>query len=108
MLGQRTHAEAVALTVRQLCAITGVANDDVHFVVVKCPLRTVGSETYASMASSRAAEPRVGVAWALDQISDDELVRGLAGDTDVHSAVASTSAGVEVDALRGRASRPSP
>ncbi|MGC1513921.1 MAG: ring-opening amidohydrolase [Acidimicrobiales bacterium] len=96
MLGQRTHAEAVASTVRQLCAITGVANDDVHFVVVKCPLRTVGSETYASMASSRAASA-LGVARALDEISDDELVRGLAGDTDVHSAVASTSAGVEVD-----------
>jgi len=96
MLGQRAHAEAVASTVRQLRASTGIGTEDVHFVVVKCPLRTLGGDTYTSMAASRAASA-LGVARALDEIDDDELARGLAGDTDVHSGVASASAGVEVD-----------
>ena len=43
---------------------------DVHFVVVKCPLRTVGGDTYASMAASRAASA-LGVARALEEITDD-------------------------------------
>jgi cyanuric acid amidohydrolase len=96
MLGRRTQADAVARMVEELCATTGVAESDVHFVVVKCPLRTSGSDTYNSMARSRAASA-LGVGRALGEITEDELDRGLAGDRTIYSGVASASAGVEVD-----------
>jgi cyanuric acid amidohydrolase len=108
MLGRRPQADAVAEAVREICASAGIGAADVHLALVKCPLLTgraieaagdvapVTTDTYASMAFSRAASA-LGVAAALGEISDDELEAGLAGDRTVCSAVASASAGVEVD-----------
>jgi cyanuric acid amidohydrolase len=107
-LGRRGQAEAVAATVRQLCTGAGIEASGVEFVLVKCPLLTSAaiagqppgtlrsSETYESMAHSRAASA-LGAARALGEITDIQLDAGLAGDLDVFSSIASASAGVEVD-----------
>lgn len=108
MLGRRDQAEAVATTVRRICRDRAIAPGDVHLVLVKCPLLTgdvvaahqpgslAATDTYESMAHSRAASA-LGVALALDEITDTDLDAALAGDRSIYSAIASTSAGVEVD-----------
>jgi cyanuric acid amidohydrolase len=107
-LGRRGQAEAVAATLRQLCADARISPREVEFVLVKCPLLTgaviaerppgvlASSDTYESMAHSRAASA-LGAAHALGEINEAQLVAGLAGDLSVYSSVASASAGVEVD-----------
>jgi cyanuric acid amidohydrolase len=107
-LGRRGQAEAVAATLRQLCADVGIAPRDVEFVLVKCPLLTsaviaqqppdvlASSDTYETMAHSRAASA-LGAARALGEITDGQLDAGLAGDLTVYSSIASASAGVEVE-----------
>jgi cyanuric acid amidohydrolase len=107
-LGRRPQVDAVEVAVRAACADAGFAPSAAEFVLVKCPLFTseviaaggsslVTSDTYKSMAHSRAASA-LGAALATGEIDDDGVAAGLAGDGGIWSAVSSTSAGVEVDA----------
>lgn len=110
-LGTETHARAVSHAVEVIRDNLGVASGDVAFVLVKCPLLTqdrieqvkaagrepAAEEPYESMAASRAASA-LGTALALGELNNQELARGLAGDRNVWSAVASASAGAELDA----------
>jgi cyanuric acid amidohydrolase len=91
-LGRSAQTDAVAAAVTALLA--GIPPDDVHLVLVKCPLLTsdqieqhrdavITTETYESMAASRAASA-AGVVAAL-------------GEPGPWSAVASASAGYELD-----------
>lgn len=83
---------------------------DVHFVQIKCPLltserindalsrgkSTVTTDTYKSMGYTRAASA-LGVAVALGEISPEKLSdNAICHDWSLYSAVASTSAGVEL------------
>jgi cyanuric acid amidohydrolase len=103
-IGRRPQAEAVAAAVRAAMAEAGIAEP--HYVQVKCPLLTseritaattpvATEDTYASMGLSRGASA-LGVALALGEVDHVE-------DTDIgcdwgkHSAVASASAGVELE-----------
>jgi cyanuric acid amidohydrolase len=103
----RETAAAVRLAMKQ----AGIATPaDVHFVQVKCPLLTsaliadakqrgqepAALDTYESMGYSRGASA-LGVALATGevrdgQLSDDVILR----DWSLFSAVASTSAGIEL------------
>src|SRR5258706_2645826 len=84
---------------------------DVHFVQVKCPLLTaakiavaaargaepVTRDTYESMAASRAASA-LGVAVALGEIDAATRSDGAIGrDWSLYSALASPSAGIELE-----------
>ncbi len=96
---------------RRAMASAGIDDTgDVHFVQIKCPLltaeaiadaerrgpRVVTTATYASMGYSRAASA-LGVAPALDEVPATSLTDGVIGRRwDLHSRVASTSAGVEL------------
>jgi cyanuric acid amidohydrolase len=106
-LGREAQARAVAASVRELCRTSGIPVGEVQLVLVKCPLLIgngipsgapppITTDGYESMSRSRAASA-LGVALALGEIDEAGLAAGLAGDRNVHSAVASTSAGVEVD-----------
>jgi cyanuric acid amidohydrolase len=83
---------------------------DVHFVQIKCPLLTsernedarargqqvVTADTYESMGYSRGASA-LGVALALDEVDADRVTDdAVCEDWSLSSAVASTSAGVEL------------
>ncbi|HEU0114884.1 MAG TPA: ring-opening amidohydrolase, partial [Thermomicrobiales bacterium] len=83
---------------------------DVHFVQIKCPLltaeriraamargQTVATEdTYASMGLSRGASA-LGVALALGEVPPSALRdEAIGADWSLYSAVASTSAGIEL------------
>ena len=88
------------------------APEDVHFVQVKCPLLTsakmqaaasrgcdtVTHETYESMGYSRGASA-LGVALALGEVNAGRLCdAAVLADWTLHSARASASAGIELDA----------
>lgn len=109
-LGRRAQVEAVAETVTALVGSLDVAADDVHMVLVKCPLLTsddiaklhelgdppVVSDTYASMGESRRASA-LGVALALGERSSADVEAALAGAPAAWSSVASVSSGAELD-----------
>ena len=111
-MGRRAQIEETAAAVRQAMAAGGIAAaGDVHFVQVKCPLLTQAkieaarargqepatADTYESMGYSRGASA-LGVALALGEIG--EALPGDAAvlrDWGLSSAVASTSAGIEIE-----------
>jgi cyanuric acid amidohydrolase len=109
-VGRAAQLDAVNETVSKLIAELGVTADDVHFVLVKCPLLTtdkitsllqrglepVTTDTYESMGRSRAASA-LGVALALGETGREASISALNGASDVWSARASTSAGAELD-----------
>lgn len=83
---------------------------DVHFVQIKCPLltsdrineaagrkkETVTQDTYKSMGYSRAASA-LGIALAMGEVQESDLDNAkICSDWNLYSAVASTSAGVEL------------
>jgi cyanuric acid amidohydrolase len=108
-IGRRAQVDAVAEAVRRAVAEAGMSRHDVHLALVKCPLLTsadvaaataagvdvVTSDTYESMARSRAASA-LGVALALGEATDDDVDTALAGTRDSWSSVASVSSGAEL------------
>ena len=109
-LGRRAQIDETAKAVASAMVDAGIGDaGDVHFVQIKCPLltvermraarsrggRVVTEDAYASMGYSRGASA-LGVALALEEIqripADDEVL----SDWNVFSAVASTSAGIEL------------
>jgi cyanuric acid amidohydrolase len=109
-IGREPHLSAVSETVSTLIAGLGVNVDDVHLVLVKCPLLTsdaiaglrlrgiepVTTDTYESMSYSRAASS-LGIAVALGEATHAEAAAALTGGSDVWSARASASSGAELD-----------
>lgn len=109
-LGRSIQVREVRETVRALMAELQLSPEDVHLVLVKCPLLTsakvaacrsaggepVTSDTYESMARSRRASS-IGIALALGECTDDQVEPALAGATEVWSSRASASSGAELD-----------
>ncbi|MDQ1679297.1 MAG: cyanuric acid amidohydrolase, partial [Frankiaceae bacterium] len=89
-IGRRAQVDAVAEAVRRAVAEADMSYSDVHLALVKCPLLTsadvaacaaagvdvVTSDTYESMARSRAASA-LGVALALGEVTDDDIEAAL-------------------------------
>jgi len=109
-LGRSAQIDETARAVRQAMADAHIDDPaDAHFVQIKCPLltaerieealvrgqRTVTEESYASMAYSRGASA-LGVALALNEIAGAIDDRAVLRDWSLYSAVASTSAGIEL------------
>ncbi len=110
-IGRMAMVREVARCVEEAMRDAGIdAAGDVHFVQVKCPLLTsertddarrrqqevVTTDTYESMGYSRGASA-LGVALALGEVAADRLSDDVVcDDWSLHSAVASTSAGVEL------------
>jgi cyanuric acid amidohydrolase len=110
-LGRMAMVNEVARAVTEAMADAGITDPtDVHFVQIKCPLLTgerieeaygrgndvATTDTYKSMGYSRGASA-LGTAVALgelklEQISDEKITH----DWSLYSAVASTSAGIEL------------
>jgi cyanuric acid amidohydrolase len=111
-IGTPVQISETAAAVRTAMADAGIADvKDVHFVQIKCPLLTsakvadalargaepVTHDSYESMGASRAASA-LGVALALREVDDKVLGEGVIGrDWSLYSAVASTSAGIELE-----------
>jgi cyanuric acid amidohydrolase len=109
-VGRPAQVHAVTETVGKLLVDLEVTAEDVHFVLVKCPLLTsekvaalrraglepVTTDTYESMGYSRAASA-LGVAVALAECDATTALEALSGATEVSSARASASAGAELD-----------
>lgn len=109
-LGRRPQVDMVAEAVRRLMVESEMAANQVAFVQVKCPLLTAArvleararghatatTDTYKSMALSRAASA-LGVAVALGEVAADRIDdRAIGHDWSLYSRVASTSSGVEL------------
>jgi cyanuric acid amidohydrolase len=108
-IGTITMVQVVAKGVKEAMAKAGLADKDVHFVQIKCPLitaaaRSSGSQgsssitqdSYKSMAYSRAASA-LGVAMALGEIDAEQLTESdICSNHGLYSSVASASAGVEL------------
>ncbi len=110
-IGRMPQVRAVADAVRAAMQDAAIASvGDVHFVQIKCPLltserieearrrgqTTVTGDTYESMSYSRGASA-LGVALALGEVKAEGLSDSvICHDWSLHSAVASTSAGVEL------------
>lgn len=108
-LGRPAQVDAVADAVRRAAAGALLGVGEVALAIVKCPLltsarvagaqaaghTTVTTDGYESMAKSRAASA-LGVGVAVGELDAAAVQRGLDGDLGVWSAVASTSAGVEL------------
>lgn len=108
-LGRRPHVDQVEVAVRDTVAAAGLRAQDVHLVLVKCPLLTsadvadcvasgvdpVTVDTYESMARSRRATA-LGVALALEECSSEDVDAALTSGAEVWSAVASVSSGAEI------------
>ena len=110
-LGRMAQIDATADAVLRAMAEADIALADVHFVQIKCPLLTstklraahetgrtpVTHDTYESMGYSRGASA-LGVAAALGEIDRARLDDArVLRDWNLYSAVASTSAGIELD-----------
>ena len=110
-IGRSGQAVAVRDAVRAAAAAGGFPPERAAMVVSKCPLLTtekitaaaragrptITTDTYESMGASRGATA-IGIGLACGELDGAEAERALAGDLDVYSAIASTSAGVELDA----------
>lgn len=108
-VGSAQHARQVALTVVQLMKEATVTPEQVHLVLVKCPLLTsakleviraegrtpITTDTYESMSKSRYASA-IGIAVALGEIAEGALEDALSLG-EAWSAKASCSSGAELD-----------
>lgn len=113
-IGSHVQARVVAEEVTRLVAGLSISTEQVHLVLLKCPLLTtakiasirsegrvpVTTDTYESMAYSRRMSA-IGIANALDEIDEMSFERALGAkeeDLDtVWSAKASCSSGAELD-----------
>lgn len=111
-MGRMAQVEATQAAVLEAMQDAGIAStEDVHFVQVKCPLLTstkiaqaqargasvVTHDTYESMAYSRGASA-LGVALATGEVAASEVHdAAILSRWDLYSAVASASAGIEID-----------
>lgn len=110
-IGTMAQLDEVARVVREAMADARITDPaDVHFVQIKCPLltsdrineaqargkKTATTDTYKSMGYSRAASA-LGIALALGEVDAADLDdAAICADWSLYSAVASTSAGVEL------------
>lgn len=103
-IGTLTMVQVVAEGVQAAIAAAGLTAAAVHFVQIKCPLITAARQTqaavtpdsYTSMAYSRGASA-LGVAVALGEVWMGDLTNAdICHNYSFYSAVASTSAGVEL------------
>jgi cyanuric acid amidohydrolase len=109
-IGRSAQIEETGRAVLEALQDAGIDDPkDVHFVQVKCPLLTaerveaarsrgrppVTSDAYASMAYSRGASA-LGIAAALREIPAPVAEAAVLEDWRLYSAVASTSAGIEL------------
>ncbi|MBX9812440.1 MAG: ring-opening amidohydrolase [Burkholderiales bacterium] len=109
-LGRSAQIKETEMAVKAAMANAGIENAaDVHFVQIKCPLLTtermqaahgrrrsvVTEDAYASMGYSRGASA-LGVAVALGEVSRPSSDDIVMSDWSAYSAVASTSAGIEL------------
>jgi cyanuric acid amidohydrolase len=109
-IGRAPQIEETAQAVHAAMRDAGIADpSDVHFVQIKCPLLTaerceaatragqtpVTRASYASMGYSRGASA-LGVAVALGEIAGPVPDAAVLRDWGLYSAVASTSAGIEL------------
>ena len=109
-LGRKVQIDETAAAVRAAMADAGIDDpQEVHFVQIKCPLltmeridaahargsKTVTTSAYGSMGYSRGASA-LGVAVALGEVDGDIHDRQVLKDWELFSAVASTSAGIEL------------
>lgn len=110
-LGRVAQVNEVARATKEAVKDAGIDSmADVHFVQIKCPLLTsvridnahargetvVTHDTYESMGYSRGASA-LGVGVALGEIMVDRVIDGsICKDWSLSSAVASTSAGIEL------------
>jgi cyanuric acid amidohydrolase len=109
-IGRGAQIEETARAVREALKDAGIDEArDVHFVQIKCPLltaerveaarsrgrATITSDAYASMAYSRGASA-LGIAAALGEIPVPVPESAVLEDWSLYSAVASTSAGIEL------------
>lgn len=111
-MGRVAQVHATASAVAHAMRDAGIADvADVHFVQIKCPLLTaakiaaarargalpVTHDTYESMGASRGASA-LGAALALGEVAADSLSdAAICRDWSLHSATASTSAGIELE-----------
>jgi len=112
-VGMPEQAHEVASTVRKLMEEASMVAEDVHLVLIKCPLltsakiqaiRTVAgkpltTDTYESMARSRYASA-VGIAAALGEISSEAIEKAVvvhSVEEQIWSAKASCSSGAELE-----------
>jgi cyanuric acid amidohydrolase len=109
-LGRRAQIDETARAVTLAMADAGIADpQDVHFVQIKCPLltserveaasargqKTITTSAYGSMGYSRGASA-LGVAAALGEVDRDIRDEHVLRNFELFSAVASTSAGIEL------------
>jgi cyanuric acid amidohydrolase len=109
-LGRRVQIDETAKAVAIAMADAGISDPhDVHFVQIKCPLLTserieaaaargqkaVTTSAYGSMGYSRGASA-LGVAVALGEVDGDIGDEHVLRNFELFSAVASTSAGIEL------------
>lgn len=104
-IGTLTMVEVVATAVEEAIADANLALSDVHFVQIKCPLLTsrrqagvvtITPDSYKSMSYSRGAAA-LGVAVAMQEVAREKLqLTDICCNYGLYSAVASTSAGVEL------------
>lgn len=120
-IGRLAQVMAVRDGVLAATAQGGFEARHAAMVVAKCPLLTsdqidevqrlgesvATTDTYESMAFSRAATA-LGIGLACGEFDEAAVERALAGDRSVYSAVASTSAGVELVVCEIVAIGPSP
>ncbi|KAK7205577.1 cyanuric acid hydrolase [Myxozyma melibiosi] len=107
-MGTDVQAKVTAETVKSLMAELEVGPDDVHMVLVKCPLLTTAKvvasakpcvtvDTYKSMGYSRLATA-VGIALALGEVAEDGIATALDSYGEVGwSSRASCSSGAELE-----------
>lgn len=108
-IGTEEQARQVAATTKDLVAQLNATSDQVHMVLIKCPLLTsakleviraqgktpVTTDTYESMAKSRYTSA-VGIAAALDEIQEADIPVAVSGG-ETWSAKASCSSGAELE-----------
>jgi cyanuric acid amidohydrolase len=109
-IGRAPQMDQTAAAVHAAMRDAGIADPaDVHFVQIKCPLLTaerhaasvraghapVTKSSYASMGFSRGASA-LGVAVALGEVAGPVPEDAVLRDWSLYSAVASTSAGIEL------------
>jgi cyanuric acid amidohydrolase len=109
-IGSAEHAQQVAKTMTEMMAKTGVAEEDVNLVLIKCPLLTsakieaikaagkipVTTDTYKSMAKSRYASA-IGIAIALGELKAEIVWEENLDAINHWSAKASCSSGAELE-----------